>query len=107
MKFKEIQLFNQEDKKLKNDFKWELKYWIQEHRLNYCYIRVSVDNKQVRIEMSDELSSDEIKELQNTFGMILCLKQWIKTENICYDIPLYPRGSSYRVIHIFQLNGGM
>lgn len=104
MKLKEIQSFNNEYRELKRKFRWEIEDWIKEHRLRYCYVRATIDSKEVKIEMSSELSVDEIKGLQNKFGMILALKQVRKTENICYDIPLYPEGTSLQVYYIFRLS---
>lgn len=104
MKFKEIQSFNNEYRELKQKFQWKIEDWIKEQRIGYCYVRATIDSKKVKIEMAKELSVEEIKGLQNNFGMILALKQVIKTENICYDIPIYPIGSSLRVYYTFQLS---
>lgn len=104
MKFKEIQLFNDEYNELKRKFRWEIEDWIKEQRIGYCYVRATIDSKEVKIEMAKELSVKEIKDLQNNFGMILALKQVIKTENICYNIPIYPIGSSLRIYYTFQLS---
>lgn len=106
MKLKEIQSFNDEYYELKKKFRWEIQDWIKAQRLGYCYVRATIDSEKVKIEMSSELSVEEIKGLQNNFGMILALKQVIKTENICHDIPLYPVGSSLRVHYTFQLTSG-
>lgn len=103
MKLKEIQSFNDEYHELKRKFRWEIEDWIKEHRLRYCYVRATIDSKKVKIKMSNELSAEEIKGLQNKFGMILALKQVIKTENICYDTPLCPEGTSLQVYYTFQL----
>ena len=104
MKFREIQEFNDEYHELKRKFRWEIEDWIREQRLGYCYVRATVDSKKVKIEMTKELSVEELKGLQNKFGMILALKQVVKTENICYDIPLYPIGSSLTIYYTFQLS---
>lgn len=104
MKFKEIQSFNNEYCELKQKFRWKIEDWIKEQKIGYCYVRAIIDSKEVKIEMAKELSVEEIKGLQNNFGMILALKQVIKTENICYNIPIYPIGSSLRVYYTFQLS---
>lgn len=104
MKFKEIQDFQNDYKELKKKFRWEIEDWIKEQRIDYCYVRATIDSQKVKIEMSSELSVEEIKGLQNKFGMILAIKLVIKIENICYDIPLYPVGSSLRACYTFQLS---
>lgn len=103
MKFKDIKNFQNEYRELKKEFRWEIEDWIKEQRLGYCYVRARVDSQKIKIEMTKELSAEEIKGLQNKFGMILALKQVVKTENICYDIPMYPVGSSSAIYYTFQL----
>lgn len=103
MRFKAIKTFQNEYRELKQKFRWEIEDWIKEQRSGYCYVRATVDSQKVKIEMKKELSTEEIKGLQNRFGMILALKQVVKTENICYDIPMYPIGSSSAIYYTFQL----
>lgn len=102
VKYKDLKSFLAEYKDLKRSFKWEIEDWIKENRLSYCYIHAKVDNDKIRLELSSELTVEELNGLLDNFGLRLSMKQSILTENISEKPSLYPPGTSKRIIYIFK-----
>lgn len=102
MKFRDIKSFSDDYKKLKKSFRWEIEDWIKENRLSYCYVRAKLDNDKIRLELSNELTVNELNGLLDNFGLRLAMKQIVITENISEEHSLYPIGNSKRIIYTFR-----
>lgn len=102
MKFKEITSVSSDYKEIKEDFKWDIKYWFKNKRIGYFYVKVDIDKDKVRLTLSEPLSVDELNDFQNNFGLILSMKRSILTENISEMDYLCPIGTCKRVIYTFR-----